>query len=141
MGILNVTPDSFADGGAHFDPERAVDAGIRMVDDGADIVDVGGESTRPGATPVGVEEEKRRVLPVVEALARRVKAAVSIDTYKADVADAAFDAGAAIVNDISGLVYDPALGNVAARRKMPIVLMHTRGQSGDMYREAVYSDP
>jgi dihydropteroate synthase len=141
MGILNITPDSFADGGAHFDAQRAVDAGARMVEDGADILDVGGESTRPGAAPVGAEEEKRRVLPVIEALASRVKVPISIDTYKADVADEACNAGASIVNDISGLVYDPALGNVAARRKMPIVLMHTRGRSADMYKEAVYSDP
>jgi dihydropteroate synthase len=141
MGILNVTPDSFADGGVHFDAQRAVDAGVRMVEEGADMVDVGGESTRPGAAPVGAEDEKRRVLPVIEALAARVKAPISIDTYKADVADAAFDAGATIVNDISGLVYDPALGTVAARRKMPVVLMHTRGRSAAMYKEAVYADP
>jgi dihydropteroate synthase len=141
MGILNVTPDSFADGGAYIDPRRAVDAGVRMAEEGADIIDVGGESTRPGATPVGAEEEKRRVLPVIEALAARVTAALSVDTYKADVAEAAYDAGASVVNDISGLVYDPALGHVAARRKMPIVLMHTRGRSDDMYKDAVYADP
>jgi dihydropteroate synthase len=141
MGILNVTPDSFADGGVHFDAARALDAALRMADDGADIIDVGGESTRPGAAAVGAEEEKRRVLPVIEALAARVKTPISIDTYKSDVADAAFEAGAAIVNDISGLVYDPALGSVASRRRMPIVLMHTRGRSTDMYSQAVYADP
>ncbi|HSL24294.1 MAG TPA: dihydropteroate synthase [Vicinamibacterales bacterium] len=141
MGILNITPDSFADGGAHFDATRAVDAGLTMVDAGADLLDVGGESTRPGAVPVSTEEEKRRVIPVIEALARRVSVPISIDTYKADVADAAFDAGASIVNDISGLVYEPALGDIAARRRMPIVLMHTRGRSADMYRDAVYHDP
>jgi dihydropteroate synthase len=141
MGILNVTPDSFADGGTHFDPARAVEAGLRMVDDGADLIDVGGESTRPGAAVVPADEEKRRVLPIIEKLAARVKVPVSIDTYKSEVAEAAFDAGAAIVNDISGLVYDPELGMVAARRGMPIVLMHTRGRSADMYKEAVYGDP
>ena len=141
MAILNVTPDSFADGGLHDDPQRAVAAGLRMADEGADIIDVGGESTRPGATPVDAEEEKRRVLPVIEQLARRVTVPISIDTYKAAVADAAFDAGAAIVNDVSGLLYDPPLGTVAARRKMPIVLMHTRGRSADMYKDAVYVDP
>lgn len=141
MAILNVTPDSFADGGLHDDPQRAVAAGLRMADEGADIIDVGGESTRPGATPVDAEEEKRRVLPVIEQLARRVTVPISIDTYKAEVADAAFDAGAAIVNDVSGLLYDPPLGTVAARRKMPIVLMHTRGRSADMYKDAVYVDP
>jgi dihydropteroate synthase len=141
MGILNVTPDSFADGGRHFDPAHAVAAGLRMVDEGADILDVGGESTRPGAEPVPVEEEKRRVLPVLEALARQVNVPLSIDTYKAAVADAAAGAGAAMVNDISGLRYDPSLAEVAARRGMPIVLMHTRGRSADMYTQAVYDDP
>jgi dihydropteroate synthase len=141
MGILNITPDSFADGGRHFDPRHAIDAGRRMVDDGADILDVGGESTRPGAMPVEADEEKRRVLPVIEDLAARVNVPISIDTYKAEVADAAFEAGAAIVNDVSGLVYDPALGTVTARRRMPIVLMHTRGRSDEMYKQAVYSDP
>jgi dihydropteroate synthase len=140
MGILNVTPDSFADGGVHFDRHRAIDAGRRMADEGADIIDVGGESTRPGSDPVSADEEKERVLPVVEALASGLTVPISIDTYKAEVADAAFDAGASIVNDISGLVYDPALGSLAARRAMPIVLMHTRGRSADMYREAVYAD-
>jgi dihydropteroate synthase len=140
MGILNVTPDSFADGGQHFDAARAIEAGVRMVEAGADILDIGGESTRPGATPVGADEEKRRVLPVVEGLARRLNTPISIDTYKAEVADAAFDAGAAIVNDVSGLVYDPPLGHLAARRRMPVVLMHTRGRSADMYKEAVYAD-
>ena len=141
MAILNVTPDSFADGGAHFEARRAIDAGIRMEQEGADLLDIGGESTRPGATPVIADEEKRRVLPVIEALAGRVQIPISIDTYKAEVADAAFDAGAAIVNDISGLEYEPDLGRVAARRGMPLVLMHTRGRSGDMYKQAVYSDP
>jgi dihydropteroate synthase len=141
MGTLNVTPDSFADGGLHFDAQTAIDAGQRMVDEGADIIDVGGESTRPGAVRVGAEEEKRRVLPVITGLQRRVRVPISIDTYKADVATAACDAGAAIVNDISGLMYDPALGEVAAQRRMPIVLMHTRGTSEDMYREAIYVDP
>ncbi len=141
MGILNVTPDSFADGGAHFDHQRAIDAGLRLADEGADLLDVGGESTRPGAAVVPAEEEKRRVLPVIEALAKRVTLPISIDTYKAEVADAAFDAGAAIVNDISGLVYEPALGDVIARRHMPVVLMHTRGRPADMYKEAIYGDP
>jgi dihydropteroate synthase len=140
MGILNVTPDSFADGGAHFDRERAIEAGRRMVDEGADILDVGGESTRPGSEPISGDEEKQRVLPVIEALAAAVDLPISIDTYKADVADAAFDAGASMVNDISGLVYEPDLGTVVARRRMPIVLMHTRGRSSNMYREAIYAN-
>src|SRR6187200_1366164 len=109
MGILNITPDSFADGGRHFDPSVAVEVGIRMVADGADIVDVGGESTRPGAEGLDAQEELRRVIPVIEQLAARIPVPISIDTYKASVARAAVRAGATIVNDISGLQYDDEL--------------------------------
>jgi dihydropteroate synthase len=140
MGILNVTPDSFADGGRHFDLERAVAAGVRMAAEGADIIDVGGESTRPGAEPLGADEERRRVLPVIERLAARVSIPISIDTYKAGVAREAVAAGATIVNDISGLQNDPALGGVAADTGAALVLMHTRGSSRDMYGRAVYDD-
>src|SRR5262249_38982112 len=116
MGVLNVTPDSFADGGRYVEPERAVAAALAMVEAGADIVDVGGESTRPGAAAVEADEELRRVLPVITGIVGRLPAAVpvSIDTYKAVVADAALGAGAALVNDISGLQYDPALAGVVA---------------------------
>jgi dihydropteroate synthase len=140
MGIVNVTPDSFSDGGKTFDAKAAVATALRMVDEGADILDVGGESTRPGALPVESGEELRRVLPVIEGLAGRVKVPISIDTYKASVADAALAAGASIVNDISGLRYDPELAGVVARRGVPIVLMHTRGRSRDMYEQAHYHD-
>ncbi len=140
MGILNVTPDSFSDGGLFLDPARAIDTGLRMVDEGADLIDIGGESTRPGAAPVGEAEERRRVLPVVEALARRVPVPISVDTYKASIADAALQAGAALINDVSGLRYDPLLGAVVARHSAALVLMHTRGRSADMYREASYHD-
>jgi dihydropteroate synthase len=140
MGILNITPDSFADGGRHLDSDAAVEAGVRMTADGADILDVGGESTRPGAAPVGEEEELRRVLPVVERLAARVRIPISIDTYKARVAREAVAAGAVIINDISGLQYEPALGGVAAETGAALVLMHTRGRSDDMYSRAVYGD-
>ena len=140
MGILNITPDSFADGGVHFDFDRAIEAGLRMVEDGADIIDVGGESTRPGAEPLDEKEEMRRVLPVIEALAARVGVPISIDTYKASVAREAIAAGATIVNDISGLLYDPSLGRVTAETGAAIVLMHTRGRSHDMYRDASYGD-
>ncbi len=140
MGILNVTPDSFADGGLHFDADRAVDAGLRMADDGADIIDVGGESTRPGAAPLDEAEEMRRVVPVVERLAARVKVPISIDTYKASVARAAIGAGAVIVNDISGLQYDGDLARVVADSGAAVVLMHTRGRSDEMYQLATYKD-
>ena len=139
MGIINVTPDSFADGGLRFDATRAVDDGLRLIDDGADILDVGGESTRPGAEPVPVDEELRRVIPVVEGLASKA-ALVSVDTYKALVAREALARGAVIVNDISGLQHDAQLGAVVAAAGAALILMHTRGTSRDMYREARYDD-
>jgi len=140
MGVINVTPDSFSDGGVLFDPAAAVEAGVQMVEQGAGIIDIGGESTRPGASTVDDAEERRRVIPVVEALAARVDVPISIDTYKASTADAALAAGASIVNDISGLRYEPELAGVVARRGAAIVLMHTRGRSGDMYQQASYGD-
>jgi len=140
MGIINVTPDSFSDGGDLMDAQRAIDAGVRMVEDGADLLDVGGESTRPGAQPLAEEEERRRVLPVIEGLASRIQIPISIDTYKTSVADAALGAGASIVNDVSGLRYEPDLAAVAARRSAPVILMHMRGRSRDMYAQATYHD-
>ncbi len=140
MGIINVTPDSFSDGGELLDPDRAVEAGVRMADEGADLLDVGGESTRPGAQALSEDDERRRVLPVIEGLVKRVAIPVSVDTYKAAVADAALSAGAAMVNDVSGLRYEPALGTVVARHGAPLVLMHTRGRSRDMYQQASYHD-
>jgi dihydropteroate synthase len=138
MGILNVTPDSFSDGGRLHNAAAAVDAGLRMVEQGADLLDVGGESTRPGARAVSVDDERRRVLPVVAGLAGRVPVPISVDTYKAAVADEALAAGAVMVNDISGLRYEPALGAVAARHRAAIVLMHTRGRPAAMYEQATY---
>lgn len=139
MGIINVTPDSFADGGVRFDPARAIEDGLRMIEEGADILDVGGESTRPGAAALPADEELRRVLPVVEGLSGS-RAPVSIDTYKATVAREALARGAVIVNDISGLQFDGDLPGVLAESGAALVLMHNRGRSKDMYREAVYSD-
>ena len=132
MGIINVTPDSFSDGGDLLDPARAIEAGVRLAAEGADLLDIGGESTRPGALPLSASEELRRVLPVVEGIASRVSIPLSIDTYKAPVADAALERGAAMVNDISGLRYDPALADVVARRGAALILMHTRGRSHNM---------
>lgn len=140
MGILNVTPDSFADGGLRFDADRAVAAGVQMVADGADLIDVGGESTRPGAEPLPSGEELRRVLPVVERLAREVPVPISIDTYKAVVAREACARGATIVNDISGLLFDPDLGAAIADTGAAAILMHNRGRSREMYKDAVYAD-
>lgn len=140
MGVINVTPDSFSDGGQRLDPAAAIDAGVQMVAAGADLLDVGGESTRPGAHAIGEDEERRRVLPVIEGLSSRVTVPISVDTYKPAVADVAIRAGASIVNDISGLRYEPDLAAVAARHRAVLVLMHTRGRSRDMYHEANYHD-
>lgn len=138
MGILNVTPDSFADGGLHFHSDVALAAAIRMVADGADLIDIGGESTRPGAETLPADEELRRVLPVIERLAREVQVPISIDTYKAVVAREACARGATIVNDISGLLFDDELGAAMAESGAAAILMHNRGRSRDMYKEATY---
>jgi dihydropteroate synthase len=138
MGIVNVTPDSFSDGGRHFDRDGAIECGLRMVDDGADVIDIGGESTRPGADPLPLEEELRRTLPVIEALAKRVKVPISIDTYKAVVAKRALDAGASMVNDISGLRFDPEMAKTIAHYKVPVVMMHIRGTPKHMQADPVY---
>ena len=140
MGIINVTPDSFTDGGLRFDADRAVEDGLRMIEDGADILDVGGESTRPGAEPLGEEEELRRVLPVIERLAAAGRVPISVDTYKARVAREAAARGAASVHDVSALQYDAALGAAVADTGAALVLMHNRGRSREMYRQASYAD-
>jgi len=138
MGILNVTPDSFA--GGVTDPDEAADLALRMEADGADLIDIGGESTRPGAAEVTEAEELARVLPVLTRLDGRLRVPISVDTYKSGVARAAVAAGACLVNDVSGVGYDPELGAVVAETGAGLVLMHTRGRSRDMYREAAYGD-
>lgn len=140
MGILNITPDSFAGGGARMDPDRAIADALQMVRDGADILDIGGESTRPGAPMLDADEEWRRVRPVLEGLRGRVTVPISIDTYKAVVAEAAIALGATIVNDISGFTYDPALPGVVAKSKTAAILMHNRGRSTNIYEFAKYAD-
>ncbi|MBI3493404.1 MAG: dihydropteroate synthase [Acidobacteria bacterium] len=140
MGILNVTPDSFADANHCADPDRAIAAALRMEADGADLIDIGGESTRPGADPVPAGEELRRVLPVLRELRGRLRVPVSIDTYKAEVARAAIAAGAALVNDVSGLDRDPTLARVVAETGAALVLMHARGRPKTMYADATYTD-
>ena len=141
MGVLNVTPDSFSDGGRYFDPVRAVKHGVELVCQGADWIDVGGESTRPGAQPVTPEEELRRVVPVIRELRRKLPdVPISIDTTKTEVAAQALEAGAGIVNDISGLRFEPQLADVARRHRAPLILMHTRGRPAIMQTKAFVRD-
>lgn len=140
MGVLNLTPDSFSADGLLADPARALDALRAMEGSGADIIDIGAESTRPGAAPVSAAEEIARLRPVLRAIGGRARVPLSIDTSKADVANFALDEGVAIVNDVSGLDYDAAMGPLVAARGVPIVLMHMRGRPGDMYAEATYDD-
>lgn len=140
MGVLNVTPDSFSDGGRALDPDRALDLALAMEAAGADLIDVGAESTRPGAAPLTGREERLRLLPVMRRL-RRLRVPISIDTTKAEVARFGLDEGASIVNDISGLQYDPALGDIVAVRGAPLILMHMRGRPADMYARAAYDNP
>lgn len=140
MGIVNVTTDSFSGDGLAGDPERAVAQGIRMVSEGADLLDVGGESTRPGAKPVPLEEELRRVVPVVAQLRKAVACPISVDTQKAEVARQAIGAGADIINDISGLRQDPALAELSAATKAPVILMHMRGEPKTMQDAPTYAD-
>ena len=132
IGVLNITPDSFSDGGMHVEPTRAIDHALAMEGDGADIIEVGGESTRPGATRLSVREELSRVLPVLEVLAGRLRVPIAIDTYKSEVAAAAVKNGASIINDVSALRFDPALADVAARENTALVLMHMRGEPATM---------
>lgn len=140
MGILNVTPDSFAEAAPLADVAHAVAVALQMEAEGADLLDIGGESTRPGAEAVSAAEERARVLPVIRALAGRLRIPISIDTYKAEVAQAALAEGALLVNDISGLRYDPALAGVTAESGAALILTHTRGRSKTMYQEAVYRE-
>jgi len=140
MGVLNVTPDSFSDGGEHYDCERAVERAFEIEAEGADILDIGGESTRPGSKPVSVEIELERVLPVLERLRGRLRIPISIDTTKREVAQAAIDGGAEIINDISGLRFDAGLAEVAAESSAGLVLMHSRATPETMQRIAPVED-
>ncbi|MCH8288378.1 MAG: dihydropteroate synthase [Candidatus Marinimicrobia bacterium] len=140
MGILNVTPDSFSDGGMFFDKKTAVEHGIRLAGEGADIIDVGGESTRPRAEPVPLEEELERVIPVIRELAGEVDVPISIDTYKSEVAKEAIDAGASIINDISGLRFDDRMAGLAAETGVALVVMHIKGTPRDMQVDPHYDD-
>jgi dihydropteroate synthase len=138
MGVLNVTPDSFSDGGLFFDKDKAISHGLRMFEEGADIIDIGGESTKPGSKPIELEEELHRVMPVIESIVKEVDVPISIDTYKSTVAQRATEAGAEIINDISGLHFDPDLAKVAAKGNIPLILMHIRGTPETMQKNIHY---
>lgn len=139
MGILNVTPDSFSDGGLFNDVDTAVTYGKKMVTDGADIIDIGGESTRPGATPLSEKEELSRILPVITQLLEEVSVPISIDTYKPHVADVCLKAGAHLINDITGLI-NPEIRKVAAKHNAPVVIMHMKGTPKTMQQNPAYQD-
>jgi len=140
MGIVNVTPDSFSDGGLYFDIDKAVEQGLRLVDEGADIIDIGGESTRPFADSVAIEEELRRVIPVIEKLVRQIEVPISVDTVKAEVARRALDAGAAIINDISACKHDKNMAPLAAEAGVPLILMHILGTPRTMQVDPHYDN-
>ena len=140
MGILNVTPDSFYDGGRYDDLESALNRARKMIEDGADIIDVGGESTRPGSSHVSANEELRRIIPVIKELSRETDRPISVDTYKAEVADKAIEAGAQIVNDISGLQADNEMVRVVAANNTPVIIMHIKGQPHDFPKDPIYDD-
>lgn len=139
MGILNVTPDSFSDGGQFFEPDKAIEHGVQMAADGAAIIDVGGESTRPGSAPVSAQEQIKRVVPVIKALSKKIEIPTSIDTYNYEVAGAALDAGAAMINDITALS-DERMGQLAAEKQVPGVLMHIQGTPQTMQIKPKYND-
>jgi dihydropteroate synthase len=138
MGILNVTPDSFSDGGIYFDKFSAIERAYKLVEEGADIIDIGGESTRPGSEPITIEEELRRTIPVIEVISKNIKIPISIDTYKSEVARKALDVGASMVNDISGLRFDPKMPEVVSEYKVPVVIMHIKGTPKDMQTNPFY---
>jgi len=140
MGIVNVTPDSFSDGGRFLDPDAAIKHAMQLVDEGADVLDIGGESTRPGAAPVEAADEIARVIPVIEAIAAQTTVPISIDTMKASVAAAALDAGAQIINDVSAGRADDSMLALAAARDVPIILMHMRGEPRTMQQNPTYTD-
>jgi dihydropteroate synthase len=140
MGIVNVTPDSFSDGGEYYGTDKAVTQAMQLVAEGADILDIGGESSRPGAEPVSLEEELRRTIPVIAALRSKTDIPISIDTYKGEVARAALEAGADMINDISALRFDPSMAKLAAETEAPVILMHMQGTPRDMQQHPHYED-
>jgi dihydropteroate synthase len=140
MGVLNVTPDSFSDGGKYIDPDKAVDHALYMVDSGADIIDIGGESSRPGAESVSADEEIERVVPIIKKARKKIKIPIAIDTVKSEVAERAFDVGATMLNDISALRADENMADLAAGKEVHVILMHMRGTPNDMQKNTEYND-
>lgn len=140
MGILNVTPDSFSDGGKYNNSQKAIDRASKMEDEGADIIDIGGESTRPGAEQVDIKEELNRVIPVIEGVRQNSNIIISIDTYKSVVADKAISAGANIINDVSGLRFDNNMVHIASEAKVPVIVMHMLGNPQNMQNDPFYSN-
>ena len=140
MGILNVTPDSFSDGGIYLDKKSAVQKGLQLIKDGADILDIGGESTRPGSHPVTAEEEKRRILPVISEIRKKTDALISVDTTKSEVLKSALDAGADILNDISGMRFDPKILGLASKQDIPVIIMHMKGTPKNMQESPEYDN-
>jgi len=140
MGILNMTPDSFSDGGQFKSHDKAIDHALKMVEEGANIIDIGGESTRPGAEAVQLEKELSRTVPIIEAIRLKSDCLISIDTYKSKVAQAALDAGANMVNDISGLTFDHNMASLVAERNVPVIIMHIKGKPGDMQKNPNYDN-
>lgn len=140
MGVINVTPDSFSDGGLFLEPAKAIEHGLKMAEEGAEIIEVGGESSRPGSDPLPLEEELRRVIPVVEGLASCIRIPISVDTYKSQVAERAIEGGAQMINDISGLSFDPQMASVAARYDSPLIIMHIKGSPKTMQQNPHYDD-
>lgn len=140
MGVINITPDSFSDGGLYFAEDKALEKGLQLVEEETDIIDIGGESTRPGSEPVSPEEEIRRVIPIITALRKRTDTLISIDTTKSEVAHAALDAGADIINDISALCFDPRMASLVAQEDVPVILMHMKGTPKTMQVNPTYED-
>jgi dihydropteroate synthase len=140
MGILNVTPDSFSDGGCFLEKDKAIAQGMKMVEEGADLIDIGGESSRPGAKRISDKEEKKRILPVLSSLRKKTKVLISVDTYKSSVAEAAIKEGADLINDISALRFDPKLKEVIAKYQVPVVLMHMKGTPRTMQKNPSYQN-
>jgi dihydropteroate synthase len=140
MGILNVTPDSFSDGGRYLDPLKAAEQALKLQEEGADWIDIGGESTRPGAEEVSVFEEKKRILPVIKSCAKKLQIPLSVDTYKAEVARAAVGEGVKMINDISAMTLDPRMGKTVGALKVPVILMHMQGKPKTMQKKPIYRD-